>query len=594
MTRIKLPIQRPWIPYIIFVITLILTTVSTYYVSYATYKEDQLRFSNAVQDTQTSIQTRFETYIALLRGGAALFAAVPDPSQQQFEAYVNRLHLQKNYPGTLGIGYAERVTQNDKNNFIATLQSEGFPQFTIKPQGNRSEYYPIHFLAMRIEKNANSLGYDLYSDNILKASMERARDIGQPAASGKILLHNMVNHKRETGFLIFAPVFDGGEIPKTLAERRQKIVGFIYSPFRADELLVGILGKKTLPQLLNYQVYDGTTINKSSLLHDSTESTNQLTSSFLPRFHSTQYVTVGGKTWTIIFTNHPQFENESQKFLAPFIFLGGIIVSIIFFKLSRDQYLAKANAELAAVKLQNSQKELQKAIGIRDNFISIASHELKTPVTSLKVYAEMLYRQFNKKGDKKTTDYLGKIIKQIDKLTLLIQDLLDVSKIQSNQLTFRVENFDLNAMAKEVVETTQQITDRQRILLHGKASQKVWGDRDRISQVLVNLLTNALKYSPKADKVVVNIKDNKIGAIISVKDFGIGISNAHQKKIFSKFYRINDVKERTYPGLGIGLFISQAIIKRHGGEITLHSQKGKGSTFRFNLPYDKQYISIDG
>jgi len=232
---------------------------------------------------------------------------------------------------------------------------------------------------------------------------------------------------------------------------------------------------------------------------------------------------------------------------------------------------------------------LQKAISHRDNFISIASHELKTPVTSLKVYAEILLRQFKNKGDEKTLDYLIKINKQIDKLTALIQDLLNVSRIQKNQMAYRMELCDLNELAKEAVENTQQITDHHKILLKGKIKRKILCDRERISQVIINLLTNAIKYSPLADKIIVTLSQNKKETLIAVSDFGIGISKEHQRKVFDRFYRISDTNGETYPGLGIGLFISQAIVKRHGGEIKIISVAGKGSTFRFNLPFTKKY-----
>jgi signal transduction histidine kinase len=291
-----------------------------------------------------------------------------------------------------------------------------------------------------------------------------------------------------------------------------------------------------------------------------------------------------------MYENHPQFETESQRDLVPIIFIAGFLISVIFFRLSRSQYIAQSNAQIAAIELKRSQKELENAIGLRDNFISIASHELKTPVTSLKVYTEVLLRQFSKKNDKKTTEHLTKILKQIDKLTLLIQDLLNVSRIQSNQLTYRIEKFDVNILVKEVIESTQQIAEHHRIVLQGSTSHKVWGDKERISQVIVNFITNALKYSPKSNKVIVSIKDKKTVAEISVKDFGIGINKEHQKKIFERFYRVDDANEPTYPGLGIGLYISQAIAKKHGSKIIITSRKKEGSTFTFTLPYQKNQL----
>ncbi len=591
MARIKLRIQRPWIPYIIFIVTLTLTLLTTYYVSNATYTEDRLRFFNAVQDTNINIETRLQTYIALLRGTAGLFAAEPAVTQQQFTSFINRLNLQKNYPGTQGIGFIQIVTNNDKNTFIQTVQSQENEQFTINPQGNRPVYYVVRYFVRRDQQAPSNIGTDMFVTSIRRSAMEKARDTGTSVISGKVVGLTQDTHKKVIGFIIFTPVYRSGEVPSTLAARRANIQGFVYSPFQINVLLTGIVGNRRIPQLLNYQIYDGTQLNNTNLLHSSRTIIKEEATNYLPRFHDTRHIVIAGRTWTIVFTNQPQFEVESENNLSTLIFIGGLLISLMFFTLSRSQYLARTNAEIAATRLQFSQKELQKAVTHRDNFISIASHELKTPLTSLKVYAEVLLRQFSKKGDEKTADYLKKMNRQIDKLNLLIQDLLDISRIQTKQLSFRIEKFDMNEVVKEVTENTQQITNHHRIALRGSIKRSVWGDRERIGQVLVNLLTNAIKYSPHANKIIVSMKETNEHAIITVQDFGIGISKEHQKKIFDRFYRVTDTNEHTYPGLGIGLFISQAIIKRHGGEISLTSKQGSGSLFRFTIPFNK--IQID-
>ena len=594
MQKLKFQNHQPWIPYIILIITLTLTFLTTIYVSKATYTEDNLRFLNAVEDTTSSISSQMQTYIALLRGVAGLYAAEPNLTLGQFSEYINRLRLSKNYPGAQGIGFIQIITNNNKDAFIQYEQSHDETNFTITPQGTRSTYYVVRYLTLSNQHFPTIIGFDMGTDPNRLQAMEKARDLGMTTTSNRLLLWTKKKGTKMVGFLIFTPIYKGGMIPPTISERRANLVGFIYSAFTAKDLFLNIQESKGLPLLLNYQIYDGKKLTKANLIHDSRTVTKQPSNNYIPRFQTTRSILVGGEPWTISFTNHQQFDATSQQNLSPFIFIGGLLVSITFFLLSRSQYLAKAKAEITATKLQYSQKELEKAVGIRDNFISIASHELKTPVTSLKVYAEVLLRQFNKEKDYKSTDYLKKILRQIDKLTLLIQDLLDVSRIQSNQLTFRTEKFDLNTLVKEVIESTQQIANHHRIVLEGAVSKNVWGDRERISQVLINLLTNALKYSPKAKKVIVTLQDGITEAKISVKDFGIGINKEHQKKIFTRFYRINAKNEQTYPGLGIGLFISQAIIKRHGGLITIMSKKNNGSIFRFTIPYSKKQLSETG
>jgi PAS domain S-box-containing protein len=220
----------------------------------------------------------------------------------------------------------------------------------------------------------------------------------------------------------------------------------------------------------------------------------------------------------------------------------------------------------------------------KDDFISIASHELKTPVTSLKGFAQVLQRRLKRQDDEESLRFLAIMDKQLNKLTKLINDLLDISKMRQGKLDYREEPFDLDALSQEIVENLQAGTSTHQLLIEGRTEVQVYGDRDRIGQVLINLLTNAIKYSPKAETVIVRVSKDQENAIVSVQDFGIGIAAAHHKQIFERFYQVTDPEEKTYPGLGMGLYICAEIIERHHGRIWVESRKDQGSTFSFTLP----------
>ena len=220
----------------------------------------------------------------------------------------------------------------------------------------------------------------------------------------------------------------------------------------------------------------------------------------------------------------------------------------------------------------------------KDEFISMASHELKTPVTSLKGFTQVLQRRLLKQGDEQGLHYLARMDAQLNRLTKLVGDLLDVSKMQAGKLTFDVEPFELDALIQETVENVQATTSTPEIVVEGRTGACILGDQDRLGQVFINLLTNAVKYSPRADKVVVHLSQEKQQAIVSVQDFGIGIDVSHHQKIFERFYQVTDPEERTYPGLGMGLYISSEIVERHHGRMWVESRKGNGSTFSVALP----------
>lgn len=252
-----------------------------------------------------------------------------------------------------------------------------------------------------------------------------------------------------------------------------------------------------------------------------------------------------------------------------------------------DLRTAEELAGRAALAIENSRLygESQKAVAMRDDFISVASHELRTPVTSLKVYTEVLQRQVAQRGDEATGRALGKMNAQIDKLSLLIGDLLDVSKIEAGKLTLNPQPVDLGSLVAEVVEPIQATAARHRIVVEGQVDRPVLVDRDRFGQVLNNLLTNAIKYSPKADRVEVRLLQQRRVAVVEVEDHGIGMDPEHLGRIFDRFYRVSSPDEKTFPGLGIGLYISSEIVRRHGGTLTARSTKGRGSVFRCGIPY---------
>jgi signal transduction histidine kinase len=183
---------------------------------------------------------------------------------------------------------------------------------------------------------------------------------------------------------------------------------------------------------------------------------------------------------------------------------------------------------------------------------------------------------------------VGKMDAQVDKFTLLISDLLNVSRIQHGKLEYHDEVFDLTEAVSEVVDQVQTTTKEHKLTVSGTVKKKIFGDRDRIGQVLTNLLTNAIKYSPDSETVEVLLSEDKEKATVSVQDHGIGIDERHREKIFTRFYRVQGPNEKTFPGLGIGLFISQGIVIRHGGSIQVESKKGEGSRFTFTIPFRRK------
>ncbi|RYG33281.1 MAG: PAS domain S-box protein, partial [Chitinophagaceae bacterium] len=221
----------------------------------------------------------------------------------------------------------------------------------------------------------------------------------------------------------------------------------------------------------------------------------------------------------------------------------------------------------------------------KDEFIAIASHELKTPVTSIKVFAEILQEQFETAKDTQNVELFKKLNGQIDRLTELISDLLDSTKIAEGRLELKRQQVDINGLIKEMSEEVQRTTKKHTIVLKLQDLPEVTADSERIGQVINNLLTNAVKYSPQgADLTILSQKFDKY-IKVTISDQGIGVARDARSRIFEKFFRITNPAMQTYPGIGLGLYISAGIIERHGGNVSVESEEGKGSSFSFTLPY---------
>ncbi|MCW4451326.1 hybrid sensor histidine kinase/response regulator [Kaistella sp. BT6-1-3] len=219
----------------------------------------------------------------------------------------------------------------------------------------------------------------------------------------------------------------------------------------------------------------------------------------------------------------------------------------------------------------------------KDEFISIASHELKTPMTSIKGYIQLLERSLDKEDLETTRIRLHKVQNQVEKLNLLVADLLDISKIESGKLKFNKKYFNFDKILDHIVEIMQQANPKVKFIKKGGIDTEIFGDEMRIEQVIINFMTNAIKYAPDSDEVHLTAERRGDEIYFSVRDFGIGMAKEHQPQIFDKFYRVEETSER-YQGLGIGLYICQEIIERHEGKIGVNSEPDEGSEFYFTIP----------
>ena len=215
----------------------------------------------------------------------------------------------------------------------------------------------------------------------------------------------------------------------------------------------------------------------------------------------------------------------------------------------------------------------------KDEFLSIASHELKTPLTSIKAFNQLMKRT---REEKRLDGFIDKSAEHIYRLERLINDLLDVTKINAGKMNYSMEPFSFSQLLADSI-ANMQYNSTHEIILESAPELTFTGDRLRLEQVMNNFLTNAAKYSPNGRAILVNSRLEDDSVIVSVQDFGIGIAPENLDKLFDRYYRVDNTAMR-FEGLGLGLFISSEILKRHQGSFWIESELGKGSTFYFRLP----------
>ena len=335
---------RVFLPYLILALGLSFTFLVSFYFSKLANDQDQSRFNSAVQEIDDRIKLRLQTSIALLRAGTGLFAASESVNLPEFDRFVQQIELQKNYPGIQGIGFSKTLRPDERAGLIEDMKSQGLKDFKIWPEYERDGYNAIIYVQPRDSRNSVAIGFDMFTEPVRRAAMEIARDTGTPTASGKVTLIQEPESKH-SGFLIYAPVYNQADVA-SIETRRENLVGFVYSPFRSQDFLAPILAEK--PFDVNFKIYDGA-VRPENLLQDSPPEEQK------PHLQTTSTLPVAGRTWTIVYSSKPSFELASNRSFLPYTFATGLLLSWLFFAVTRAEVHARARAEGSAHKLAKSE-----------------------------------------------------------------------------------------------------------------------------------------------------------------------------------------------------------------------------------------------
>jgi len=287
-------------PYVVLVAAVIATGIGWRVARTIAYEDGRHVFDNLADRVATAITNRMTTYQQVLVGGAALFAASEHVDRGEWGAYVGAQRISERFPGIQALGFAQRVRPAERAAHVARVRREdGLAAYEIRPPGERSEYVVILYNEPYVGRNRNVVGFDMFAEPIRRAAMERARDGGQPAISGKVVLAGENPQDRPPGFIFYAPIFAKGQGVGTIEERRRALEGFIFGPFRMHDLMRGVLGPQELG--VHFKAFDGENAEPDALLYDSVQHADPRPVPWQPLFYGERSIQVAGRTWLLQF-----------------------------------------------------------------------------------------------------------------------------------------------------------------------------------------------------------------------------------------------------------------------------------------------------
>ncbi len=659
------------------------------------------RFLRAVDDTREELAARLRAQEGLLLGARGLFDAVGAQaaetvdasraelvSRRAFHEFVSGLELERTYPGLKSLGYAAFVAQGARADLEARARRE-VPSYAITPSGD-GPATPILFIEPRTERTSRVLGYDMASDDVRRRAMERARDSGRVAMSGRVRLKgDRESGGSASGFILFAPVYRFGQPHSSVAERQRALAGYVFTPFHADEFARGALAA---PSEMELRIYDDASYDRE-LLHDGAQRPLD------PAFIAIRDIDVPGGKWRLAFASRPRAEALVGRMRAWLVLGVGALISGLAFVVvwtgasmrsramvlagsmteafrqsvarlraildnvvdgvitvdaagvidsanpAAEQIFGHGTGELVGLNLSGLVSDIAKTdvsgaihdaraasvrkemVGrradgttfpmelalsplrgdgrgkltgiVRDiteqkrvnrmksEFVSTVSHELRTPLTSIRGSLGILQGGAVGPMPDKARTMLDIAIRNCDRLIRLINDILNVEKIESGKLELHARLTELRPLIDQAIEANAGFGEQfgvRFVVPTAVPNVAVRVDGDAFAQVMANLLSNAAKFSPPGAAVQIVVSARASRARIDVIDRGPGIPAEFESRIFQKFSQADGSDTKQKGGTGLGLSICKALVERMGGTIGFDTQVGVGTTFRVELP----------
>ncbi|MEO9872036.1 CHASE domain-containing protein [Ekhidna sp.] len=562
----------------ILAISLTLTVSAALISVYYAGKAAEERFSARANEIEEGIKTRMISYEQALRGGVGLFNSRKDVTRAEFREYVESLSISENLPGIQGIGFSIPIKEEEKESHTALIRSEGFPEYDIKPDFERQEYSSIIYLEPFDWRNKRAFGYDMWSNEMRKEAMTRARDQGVASNSGIITLVQETNEDVQKGFLMYLPVYENGISPQTIEDRKSKFKGWVYSPFRAGDLINGITGTSDIEY--GFELYDGEITNQESLLFNS-DSINHLLEKKSPKLSKLVKINSQGREWTLYIHTTPNVLSKQESSLPLLVGVSGFAVDIILFILIYSLNLEQRETKRLARLLEDQKSDIEIINKDLSQFAYITSHDLQEPLRTVSNCAKLLKDDYGEKLDDEANYLIQTMTRATTRMSSLIHAILEYSRL-GKEVDMN-ESINCNKLINALKRDMNMLMEENSVKVIYQNLPTIKGNKIMIKQLFLNLITNSIKYRKKDVTPIIEIDGFTHPEFheFTIKDNGIGIEPEYRERIFEIFQRLHNSAE--YTGTGIGLSSCKKIVEVHNGTIEVSSSLDMGSIFKFTI-----------
>ncbi|ABG03278.1 histidine kinase [Rubrobacter xylanophilus DSM 9941] len=558
-SRAAAHLRKAALPYAVLALALAFTLLAWEYVRQNLEERDRDLFRNTVSAAELAVERRTRGHILALYGARALFIPGGEVDARDWERYVRSVRLRERFGGLLILGYAPRA-----------------------PGGR--ERFPVRLAGPEDEAGRLLLGYDPYADPEHRAAMERARDGGVPQATGMVYVPSeappgsVLDILLRRGFYVYLPVYRGGEDPGSPADRRRALEGFVVGIFEMEGLMRGIFRGDFAPAV-DLEVYDGGRTSPEALLYDGDGVLRASDPSAAPRFAGSSRLSVGGRRWTLFSAALPGFAGGDGALLPPLVLAVGGATGGLLFGATWLLASSRLRAQAAGRKLEEANRELEA-------FSYSVSHDLRAPLRSIEGFSQILLEDYGERLDAEGRDYLNRVRRASQRMALLIDALLGLSRLGRREV--RLARVDLSRMAREIVEELRQREPGREVEVRVEDGLEATADPGLVKVALENLLGNAWKFTAREERAVIEfgraVREREPGRPLScyyVRDNGVGFDMAYAGKLFGPFQRLHTEEE--FEGTGVGLATVWRVVRRHGGVIWAEAAEGEGAAFYFTL-----------